>query len=81
MLGELCNQAGMPNGVLNILHGEGATVGQAIVEHPKIKAISFTGGTATGSHIAATAAAPMFKKLSSGTGRQESEYHFRRLRL
>ncbi len=67
LLGELCNQAGMPKGVLNILHGEGAVVGQAIVEHPEIKAISFTGGTATGSRIAATAA-PMFKKLSLELG-------------
>lgn len=67
MLGELCNQAGIPAGVLNILHGEGATVGQAIVEHPNVKAISFTGGTATGSRIAATAA-PKFKKLSLELG-------------
>ena len=67
MLGRLCNEAGMPAGVLNILHGVGSAVGQAIVEHPEIKAISFTGGTATGKRIAATAA-PMFKKLSLELG-------------
>ena len=67
LLGELCNEAGLPAGVLNIVHGLGHNAGQAIIEHPKIKAISFTGGTATGAHIAKTAA-PMFKKLSLELG-------------
>ena len=67
LLGEICNQAGLPKGVLNIVHGLGATTGQAIVEHPYIKAISFTGGTETGKIIARTAA-PMFKKLSLELG-------------
>jgi aminomuconate-semialdehyde/2-hydroxymuconate-6-semialdehyde dehydrogenase len=63
LLGEICTEAGLPKGVLNIVHGLGTTAGQSIVEHPNIKAISFTGGTATGAHIASVAA-PMFKKLS-----------------
>lgn len=67
LLGELCNEAGLPKGVLNIVHGLGTTTGQAIVEHPDIKAISFTGGTTTGAHIARVAA-PMFKKLSLELG-------------
>jgi len=67
LLGEICNKAGLPKGVLNIVHGLGTSTGQAIVEHPDIKAISFTGGTATGAHIARTAA-PMFKKLSLELG-------------
>jgi len=67
LLGEICTKAGLPNGVLNIVHGLGHTTGQAITEHPNIKAISFTGGTATGAHIARTAA-PMFKKLSLELG-------------
>ncbi|WP_028893064.1 aldehyde dehydrogenase [Tenacibaculum sp. 47A_GOM-205m] len=67
LLGEICNEAGLPKGVLNIVHGLGTTTGQAIIEHPDIKAISFTGGTATGAHIARTAA-PMFKKLSLELG-------------
>ncbi len=67
LLSEICIEAGMPEGVLNILHGTGPAVGQAIVEHPKIKAISFTGGTKTGEHLARTAA-PMFKKLSLELG-------------
>ncbi|WP_159264638.1 aldehyde dehydrogenase [Tenacibaculum maritimum] len=67
MLGEICNEAGMPKGVLNIVHGKGSVTGQAIVKHPHIKAISFTGGTSTGKHIARIAA-PMFKKLSLELG-------------
>lgn len=67
LLGEICNKAGLPKGVLNIVHGLGTTTGQAIIEHPDIKAISFTGGTATGAHIARVAA-PLFKKLSLELG-------------
>ncbi len=67
LLCEIANKAGLPPGVLNVVHGLGSTCGQAIVEHPEIKAISFTGGTSTGKHIAAVAA-PMFKKLSLELG-------------
>jgi aminomuconate-semialdehyde/2-hydroxymuconate-6-semialdehyde dehydrogenase len=67
LLGEICTEAGLPKGVLNIVHGLGTTTGQAIVEHPNIKAISFTGGTQTGAHIARVAA-PMFKKISLELG-------------
>ena len=67
LLSEICIEAGLPKGVLNIVHGYGHKVGQSIVEHPKIKAISFTGGTKTGKTIASTAA-PMFKKLSLELG-------------
>jgi aminomuconate-semialdehyde/2-hydroxymuconate-6-semialdehyde dehydrogenase len=57
----------LPAGVLNIVQGSGPTAGQAIVEHSDIKAVSFTGGTATGRQIAAIGA-PMFKKLSLELG-------------
>jgi len=67
MLGQICTEAGLPPGVLNIVHGLGPKVGNAIVSHPGIKAISFTGGTSTGKHIASVAA-PMFKKLSLELG-------------
>jgi aminomuconate-semialdehyde/2-hydroxymuconate-6-semialdehyde dehydrogenase len=67
LLAELCQKAGLPAGVLNIVNGTGPSAGQAIVAHPNIKAISFTGGTATGAHIARVAA-PMFKKLSLELG-------------
>lgn len=67
LLAEVCEEIGLPKGVLNILHGTGPNVGDAIVGHPQIKAISFTGGTNTGKIIAAKAA-PMFKKLSLELG-------------
>lgn len=67
LLSKACIEAGLPPGVLNIVHGLGPKAGQAIVEHPLIKAISFTGGTATGKHIIKTAG-PMFKKLSLELG-------------
>jgi aminomuconate-semialdehyde/2-hydroxymuconate-6-semialdehyde dehydrogenase len=67
LLGELSIEAGFPSGVLNIVQGRGPSVGQAIVEHPAVKAISFTGSTATGAQIARTAA-PQFKKISLEMG-------------
>ena len=67
LLSEVCMEAGLPAGVLNIVHGLGAKVGSAITAHPEIKAISFTGGTKTGAEIARVAA-PMFKKLSLELG-------------
>lgn len=67
LLSELCIEAGLPKGVLNIVHGLGHTTGNAIVSHDKVKAISFTGGTQTGAHIAKIAA-PKFKKLSLELG-------------
>lgn len=66
-LSKLCIEAGFPEGVLNIVHGYGAKVGEAITKHPDIKVISFTGGTQTGARIASIAA-PMFKKLSLELG-------------
>lgn len=67
LLSIICQQAGLPAGVLNIVHGGGPKCGAAIVAHPEIKAISFTGSTRAGKDIAATAA-PMFKKVSLELG-------------
>lgn len=67
LLAKICKQAGLPDGVLNIVHGLGPSCGEAIVKHPKIKAISFTGSTRAGERIASIAA-PMFKKLSLELG-------------
>ncbi|MBP9664755.1 MAG: aldehyde dehydrogenase family protein, partial [Pyrinomonadaceae bacterium] len=67
LLSKLCIEAGLPPGVLNIVHGTGPKVGSAIVAHKDVKAISFTGGTMTGQEIARVAA-PMFKKLSLELG-------------
>jgi aminomuconate-semialdehyde/2-hydroxymuconate-6-semialdehyde dehydrogenase len=67
MLGELAREIGFPSGVLNIVHGEGASVGQAVVEHPEVKAVSFTGSTAIGRKIAALCARDL-KKVSLELG-------------
>ena len=66
-LGEICQDAGLPPGVLNIIHGQGSIAGDALVNHSKIKAISFTGGTTTGKLIAKKTASS-FKKLSLEMG-------------
>ncbi len=67
LFSKLCIEAGLPAGVLNILHGTGGSIGGPITTHPKIKAVSFTGGSATGAHIT-KATAGMFKKLSLELG-------------
>jgi len=67
LLSEVAQEIGLPPGVLNIVHGTGGSAGDAIVKHPSIKAISFTGGTETGAYISRTAG-PMFKKLSLELG-------------
>ena len=67
ILGEICQEIGFPKGVLNIIHGLGHKVGDAITRHPDTPIISFTGGTVTGAKIAEVAA-PMFKKLSLELG-------------
>jgi aminomuconate-semialdehyde/2-hydroxymuconate-6-semialdehyde dehydrogenase len=67
LLCEVCLEAGLPNGVLNVVHGTGPIVGAAITAHPKINTISFTGGTVTGKKVA-EASAPLFKKVSLELG-------------
>jgi len=67
MLCEIAREAGLPNGVLNVVHGTGPKVGAAITAHPKITTISFTGGTVTGRKVA-EACAPLFKKVSLELG-------------
>lgn len=67
LLAEICNEAGLPPGVLNIVFGTGPDAGAAMVKHPEVKAVSFTGSTRAGREIAATAA-PMFKKVSLELG-------------
>ena len=67
LLSKICQKINFPKGVLNIVHGFGYKVGDALSKHPDVPIISFTGGTATGEKIAAVAA-PMFKKLSLELG-------------
>ena len=66
-LAEIAREAGVPSGVINIVHGYGAKAGDAITSHPDVPLISFTGGTATGAKVGA-AAAPYFKKVSLELG-------------
>ncbi|MCY7310867.1 MAG: aldehyde dehydrogenase [Chitinophagaceae bacterium] len=67
LLSKICKEAGLPDGVLSIIHGTGPVAGEAIVSHPQVKAISFTGSTKAGERIASIAA-PKFKKLSLELG-------------
>src|SRR5262249_45744784 len=62
-LAALTLEAGIPPGVVNIVHGLGASAGRALTSHPKVPLISFTGGTKTGADVMALAG-PLFKKVS-----------------
>jgi aminomuconate-semialdehyde/2-hydroxymuconate-6-semialdehyde dehydrogenase len=67
LLAEVCGEAGLPPGVLNVVHGLGAEVGAALTAHPRVGTISFTGGTVTGGRIAQVTA-PLFKKVALEMG-------------
>jgi aminomuconate-semialdehyde/2-hydroxymuconate-6-semialdehyde dehydrogenase len=67
MLGQLFAEVKAPDGLFNVVHGFGHEIGDALVRHPHVKAVSFTGGTATGKTIA-TVAAPLLKKTSFELG-------------
>ncbi len=64
-LGELALEAGIAPGVLNVVHGFGNEAGEALISHPDVRAISFTGSTVTGNHIVHTAG---LKKFSMELG-------------
>jgi len=66
-LAELSIEAGIPPGVINIVHGYGNKAGRALTSHPDVPLISFTGGTVTGAAVA-TNASPRFKKISLELG-------------
>ena len=67
LFSKICIEAGLPIGVLNIVHGLGSRTGDPLTTHQDTPIVSFTGGTVTGKHIA-TVTAPMFKKLSLELG-------------
>jgi aminomuconate-semialdehyde/2-hydroxymuconate-6-semialdehyde dehydrogenase len=67
ILSKICIEAGLPKGVLNIVHGLGSKIGDPLTTHIDTPIVSFTGGTVTGKHIA-TVTAPMFKKVSLELG-------------
>ena len=76
ILAEILDEAGVPPGVFNVVHGYGAEAGAPLVAHPRVRAISFTGGTDTGRSVASRAAA-MFKKLSLELGGKNPTVVFR----
>src|SRR5690606_28546475 len=67
MLAELTAEIGFPPGVLNVIHGRGPEVGEPLLTHPQVKAVSFTGSTAVGRRIAGLTG-PLLKKLSLELG-------------
>ena len=75
MLSKACIEVNLPDGVLNIIHGRGSNIGNLIINHPDIKAISFTGGTETGKKIAQETAGT-FKKLSLEMGGKNASIIF-----
>jgi aminomuconate-semialdehyde/2-hydroxymuconate-6-semialdehyde dehydrogenase len=75
LLSEIAMEVGLPKGVLNILHGRGPEVGSPLVNHPAVKAVSFTGSTLTGRSIA-LATAGSFKKLSLEMGGKNANIVF-----
>ena len=74
-LAEIVAEVGLPAGVFNLVHGTGPEAGQALIEHPNVPLISFTGGTVTGRRVASVCA-PAFKKLSLELGGKNSTIVF-----
>ena len=75
LMGQLCLEAGIPPGVVNVLQGTGETVGAALVAHPGVDAIAFTGSIETGRRIQA-AAAPRVKRVSLELGGKSAQIVF-----
>ncbi|TBU83048.1 betaine-aldehyde dehydrogenase [Pseudomonas daroniae] len=67
-LAEIYSEAGLPDGVFNVLTGSGSEVGQWLTEHPRIEKISFTGGTVTGKKVMASASSSSLKEVTMELG-------------
>ena len=67
-LAEIFSEAGLPDGVFNVLTGSGASIGSLITEHPRIAKVSFTGGVATGKKVMASAAGSSLKEVTMELG-------------
>ncbi|OZN66899.1 betaine-aldehyde dehydrogenase, partial [Pseudomonas aeruginosa] len=67
-LAEIYTEAGVPDGVFNVLTGSGREVGQWLTEHPLIEKISFTGGTSTGKKVMASASSSSLKEVTMELG-------------
>ncbi len=75
LLMRVIDEVGLPAGVVNLVHGDGAGAGAPLVAHSGVNLVSFTGGTATGEKVAASAA-PAFKKLSLELGGKNASIVF-----
>lgn len=75
LLAQVIKDSGLPPGVANLVFGLGAEAGEALVKHPKVPIVSFTGGTTTGKHLNATAA-PLLKKVSLELGGKNANIIF-----
>lgn len=75
LLCQILKEADLPQGVVNMVFGLGAEAGEAIVKHPQVPIVSFTGGTSTGKHLNATAA-PLLKKVSLELGGKNANIIF-----
>ena len=75
LLMKVIDGVGLPPGVINLVHGEGAGAGEPLVSHPDVDLVSFTGGTSTGEKVAASAA-PTFKKISLELGGKNASIVF-----
>jgi betaine-aldehyde dehydrogenase len=67
-LAEIYTEAGLPNGVFNVLTGSGREVGTWLTEHPRIEKVSFTGGTDTGKKVMASASSSSLKEVTMELG-------------
>jgi acyl-CoA reductase-like NAD-dependent aldehyde dehydrogenase len=75
-LRELMDEAGIPNGVVNVLVGKGSVVGQRVVEHPEVAKIGFTGSTEVGREVMKAAAAGTIKRVTLELGGKSANVVF-----
>lgn len=76
MLAEILTEAGLPDGCMNVVTGTGETVGQALIEHPRVDMLSFTGSTAVGRRVVEAAGRTNFKKLGLELGGKNPQIVF-----
>ena len=76
ILAEILSAAGLPDGCMNVVTGSGSTIGQALIEHPKVDMLSFTGSTAVGRRVVEAAGKSNFKKLGLELGGKNPQIVF-----
>ncbi|MCV2870345.1 aldehyde dehydrogenase family protein [Defluviimonas sp. WL0002] len=76
ILAEIMTEAGLPDGCMNVVTGSGSTIGQALIEHPRVDMLSFTGSTAVGRRVVEAAGKSNFKKLGLELGGKNPQIVF-----